>query len=125
MREIHTKALAREFGSITAVESLDLEVHEGEIYVFLGPNGAGKSTTINMLLGFTPPSSGSGTVLGHDIEDESLVDIAGVETVSTADRIDGDVPFYLETWFAWVFVAAWIIVPLGIGYYRFNRAVLS
>lgn len=72
MREIHTKALAREFGSITAVESLDLEVHEGEIYGFLGPNGAGKSTTINMLLGFTPPPSGSGTVLGHDIEDESL-----------------------------------------------------
>lgn len=34
-----------------------------------------------------------------------------------ADRIAGDVPFYLETWFAWVFVAAWIIVPLGIGYY--------
>ncbi|AHG00346.1 ABC transporter [Halostagnicola larsenii XH-48] len=55
----------------------------------------------------------------------AVVDIAGVETVSTADRIAGDVPFYLETWFAWVFVAAWIIVPLGIGYYRFNRAVLS
>ncbi|GAB7019470.1 ABC transporter ATP-binding protein [Halostagnicola bangensis] len=72
MRAIHTKSLAREFGSITAVESLDLEVHEGEVYGFLGPNGAGKSTTINMLLGFTPPSSGSGTVLGHDIVDESL-----------------------------------------------------
>lgn len=39
--------------------------------------------------------------------------------------IAGDVPFFLETWFAWVFVAAWIIVPFGIGYYRFNRAVLS
>ncbi|AHG00345.1 copper ABC transporter ATP-binding protein [Halostagnicola larsenii XH-48] len=72
MRAIHTKSLTREFGNITAVKSLDLKVPEGEIYGFLGPNGAGKSTTINMLLGFTPPSSGTGTVLGHDIEDESL-----------------------------------------------------
>ncbi|MFC6766246.1 ABC transporter permease subunit [Natrinema soli] len=55
----------------------------------------------------------------------TLVDIAGVETISTADRIAGDVPFYLEPWFAWVFVVAWIIIPLGLGYYRFNRTVLS
>jgi ABC-2 type transport system ATP-binding protein len=72
MRAIQTKELARSFGDVVAVESLDLEVTEGEIYGFLGPNGAGKSTTINMLLGFTPPSSGSGTVLGYDIEHESL-----------------------------------------------------
>lgn len=72
MTAIETRLLARYFGDVTAVESLDLEVREGEIYGFLGPNGAGKSTTINMLLGFTPPSSGSGTVLGHDITDESL-----------------------------------------------------
>ncbi|WP_121743738.1 ABC transporter ATP-binding protein [Natronorubrum halophilum] len=72
MTAIQTSALARRFGDVTAVESLDLHVEAGEAYGFLGPNGAGKSTTINMLLGFTPPSSGSGTVLGYDIEDESL-----------------------------------------------------
>ncbi|ELZ05231.1 ABC transporter permease subunit [Natrialba asiatica] len=55
----------------------------------------------------------------------TLVDIAGVETVSTADRLAGDVPFFLETWFAWVIVIAWVAIPLGIGYYRFNRAVMS
>ncbi|MCU4973968.1 ABC transporter permease [Halobacteria archaeon AArc-m2/3/4] len=55
----------------------------------------------------------------------TMVDIAGVETISTADRIAGEVPFYLETWFAWVFIAAWIVVPLAIGYYRFKRAVIS
>lgn len=54
----------------------------------------------------------------------TLVDIAGVETVPVTDRLAGDVPFYLETWFAWVFVAAWILVPLGIGYYRFSRTNL-
>ncbi|MDJ1433044.1 ABC transporter ATP-binding protein [Halostagnicola sp. A-GB9-2] len=72
MDAIQTNSLTRRFGDITAVESLDLTVREGEIYGFLGPNGAGKSTTINMLLGFTPPSTGSGTVLGYDIESESL-----------------------------------------------------
>lgn len=72
MSTIHTKSLTRQFGDITAVESLDMAVQEGEIYGFLGPNGAGKSTTINMLLGFTPPSTGSATILGHDIERESL-----------------------------------------------------
>lgn len=55
----------------------------------------------------------------------TLVDIAGVETVPAAARLAGEVPFYLETWFAWVFVAAWIIIPLTIGYYRFNRTLLS
>lgn len=80
MRAIETRSLARQFGGITAVDSLDLNVREGEIYGFLGPNSAGKLTTINMLLGFTPPSSGSGTVLGHDIENG---------TVSTLEALDG------------------------------------
>lgn len=60
-----------------------------------------------------------------EVLSSTLTDIAGVETVSTADRLAGDVPFYLETWFAWVFVAAWIVIPLAIGYYRFNRTVVS
>ncbi|ELZ02145.1 ABC transporter ATP-binding protein [Natrialba aegyptia] len=72
MDAITTNSLSRRFGDVNAVESLDLTVQTGEIYGFLGPNGAGKSTTINMLLGFTPPSTGSGTVLGSDLEHESV-----------------------------------------------------
>ncbi|ELY91801.1 copper ABC transporter ATP-binding protein [Natrialba taiwanensis DSM 12281] len=72
MDAITTNSLSRRFGDMNAVESLDLTVQKGEIYGFLGPNGAGKSTTINMLLGFPPPSSGSGTVLGYDLEHESV-----------------------------------------------------
>ncbi|MFC4439092.1 MULTISPECIES: ABC transporter ATP-binding protein [Natrialbaceae] len=72
MVAIRTNSLTRRFGDVTAVDGLDLEVKRGEVYGFLGPNGAGKSTTINMLLGFTPSTAGSGTVLGHDIGDESL-----------------------------------------------------
>ncbi|WP_312908445.1 ABC transporter ATP-binding protein [Natronosalvus caseinilyticus] len=72
MVAIQINSLTRRFGDVTAVDGLDLEVRRGEVYGFLGPNGAGKSTTINMLLGFTPPTSGTATVLGHDIVDESL-----------------------------------------------------
>lgn len=71
MVAIETTALTKHFGDVTAVESLDLQIEEGEIFGFLGPNGAGKSTTINMLLDFHRPTSGSATVLGHDAHAET------------------------------------------------------
>lgn len=71
MVAIETTALTKRFGDVTAVESLDLQIEEGEIFGFLGPNGAGKSTTINMLLDFHRPTSGSATVLGHDAQAET------------------------------------------------------
>src|SRR3982074_538330 len=60
---ITTHGLTKRYGaSITAVDSLDLEVHRGEVFGFLGPNGAGKTTTLRMLLGLIRPTSGSATV---------------------------------------------------------------
>ncbi len=56
-----------------AVENLNLEVKEGEIFGFLGPNGAGKSTTINMLMGVLTPSSGSIFIDNHDVQKESFL----------------------------------------------------
>jgi ABC-2 type transport system ATP-binding protein len=50
-----------------AVESLTLSVYEGEVFGFLGPNGAGKTSTMNVLLGFLQPSSGSATIHGLDV----------------------------------------------------------
>ncbi|MCT9096767.1 ABC transporter ATP-binding protein [Haloarchaeobius sp. HME9146] len=71
MPAIETSALTKRFGDdVVAVDSLDLRVEEGEIFGFLGPNGAGKSTTINMLLDFHRPTSGSARVLGFDAQDE-------------------------------------------------------
>jgi ABC-2 type transport system ATP-binding protein len=52
---------------IVAVNGLNLEVHEGEVFGFLGPNGAGKTTTMNVLLGFVRPTSGSASVFGVDV----------------------------------------------------------
>jgi ABC-2 type transport system ATP-binding protein len=67
---IITENLSRRFGDLVAVKDVSLSVRAGEIFGVLGPNGAGKSTTIRMLCGILTPSSGHGTVVGHDIVDE-------------------------------------------------------
>ncbi|MFA9518514.1 ATP-binding cassette domain-containing protein [Halopenitus sp. H-Gu1] len=72
MTAIDLSGVTKRFGNVTAVDDLDLEVKEGEIFGFLGPNGAGKSTTINVLLDFVRPTSGAVRVLGHDAQAESV-----------------------------------------------------
>lgn len=64
---ISTNQLTMKFGDFTAVDHLSLSVKEGEILCLLGANGAGKSTTINMLLNFINPTSGSATINGLDV----------------------------------------------------------
>jgi ABC-2 type transport system ATP-binding protein len=67
--EVHD--LTKRFGAFTAVDHINFAVRRGEIFGFLGANGAGKSTTIRMLCGLLVPTSGSGTVGGHDISSEA------------------------------------------------------
>ena len=64
---ISTKGLVRQFGSVRAVDGLDLNVRDGEIYGFLGPNGAGKTTVIRMLVTLLAPTAGSISVAGVDV----------------------------------------------------------
>ncbi|WP_049896761.1 ABC transporter ATP-binding protein [Natrialba chahannaoensis] len=66
MTAITTTGMTKEYGEVTAIDNLNLDIEEGEVFGFLGPNGAGKSTTINILLDFVTPTSGSATVLGSD-----------------------------------------------------------
>ncbi len=68
---IRTDSLTKSYGGVTAVDDLELTVRSGEVFGFLGPNGAGKSTTIDLLVGFTAPTAGSGWVLGTDIRDDA------------------------------------------------------
>jgi len=63
---IETRDLCKRYGAQQAVDRLNLQVAEGEVFGFLGPNGAGKTTTLLMLLGLTEPSSGTARVLGLD-----------------------------------------------------------
>ena len=67
---IRCESLVRQFNGTTAVNGVDLEIEEGEIYGFLGPNGAGKSTTVRMLCTLLAPTSGRAIVAGFDIATE-------------------------------------------------------
>src|ERR1700720_4557701 len=63
---IQTQKLTRKFGSLIAVDGIDLRVAAGQFFGFLGPNGAGKSTAIKILTGLLAPTSGSMQLLGLD-----------------------------------------------------------
>ena len=64
---VRTTGLRKVFGSLVAVENLDLDIHRGEVFGLLGPNGSGKTTTIRMLCGLLEPTAGSATVVGIDV----------------------------------------------------------
>ena len=63
---VRLRGLAKRFGTVGAVDGIDLDVAPGAVVALLGPNGAGKTTTIRMLMGQLRPSAGSATVAGHD-----------------------------------------------------------
>jgi ABC-2 type transport system ATP-binding protein len=67
---ILTEGLVRRFNGLTAVDGVDLDIQQGEIYGFLGPNGAGKSTTVRMLCTLLAPTDGRAVVAGHDVAKE-------------------------------------------------------
>jgi ABC-2 type transport system ATP-binding protein len=64
---VETRALAKQFGSLTAVDNVSLKVLPGEIFGLLGPNGAGKTTTIRMICGLIRPTSGEVLVQGRPL----------------------------------------------------------
>jgi ABC-2 type transport system ATP-binding protein len=68
---IDVRGMTKRFGSLTAVDHIDLQVQTGNICGFLGPNGSGKTTFIRMLCGLLRPDDGSGTCLGYDVRKES------------------------------------------------------
>src|SRR5215210_2092899 len=68
---IEARGLERTFkGGVEAVRGIDLEVAAGEVFGFLGPNGAGKTTTVRMLCTLLPPTGGSASVAGVDVQSQ-------------------------------------------------------
>jgi ABC-2 type transport system ATP-binding protein len=95
---ISTSRLTKRYGRVPALTDLTIEVQRGEIFGFLGPNGAGKSTMIRVLLGYLHATGGSASVLGLDVERDSVEirrrcgylpgGIALYDTLSGRDALD-------------------------------------
>ena len=79
---LRTERLTKRFGRLTAVQDLDLEVREGEVFGFLGPNGAGKTTTLRLLCALIAPTGGTAEVAGYRLgkEDEAIRASVGILT---------------------------------------------
>jgi ABC-2 type transport system ATP-binding protein len=69
---IEARGLGKDYGSIRALDQLDLVVHDAEFFGFLGPNGAGKTTTVHILATLVKPSRGEAHVAGHDTVRDNL-----------------------------------------------------
>jgi ABC-2 type transport system ATP-binding protein len=104
---IRTEGLSKHYGTVRALEGLDLEVGEGEVVGYLGPNGAGKTTTIRLLLGLIRPSAGRAEIFGLDCQRQVVAahrmlayvageaslwpSLTGAETLHLLGRVQGSV----------------------------------
>lgn len=86
MQEIKTVELVKQYKNLTAVDRLNLEIRQGELFSLLGVNGAGKTTTIKMLTCLTKPSDGDAFVGGFSIttQSEQVKQLIGVSPQETA-----------------------------------------
>ena len=82
------RGVVKRYGSITAVDGLDLEVREGTCVGLLGPNGAGKSTTMRLLTAQAIADEGEIQVLGHSLPDDSKAARAEMGVVPQLDNLD-------------------------------------
>ena len=126
---IETFNLGKRYGGVRAVESLSLQVAEGEIYAFLGLNGAGKTTTIRMLLGLIRPTTGYARVLqtrvrlgsrepwesvGYMVEvPRNYPELTVYENLEVARRLHPGIPRA---------AVSWIIERMGLAAYADRRA---
>lgn len=97
---VEVDSLAKQYGSLTAVDSISFEVYKGEVFAFLGPNGAGKTTTVEILECIRPLTSGSARVFGYDVtkrEDAKEIkkrigvlpqDFSALDKLSVKENID-------------------------------------
>lgn len=88
---VSARGLVKRFGDLTAVDGIDLDIREGEIFGFLGPNGAGKTTTIRMLTTLTPSTEGTVEILGRPLRGLSDPVKEGIGIVQQHIALDRDV----------------------------------
>ena len=104
---LHAENLTKHYGSVVGLESLNLDVEQGEVLGYLGPNGAGKTTTIRAILGLIKPTSGSAEIFGVDTQRQTVEShkrvayvpgeasfwptLTGMETLHLLGRVHGSV----------------------------------
>lgn len=91
---IKIENLSKSFGEVKAVDDLSFEVREGELFAFLGVNGAGKSTTINIICGQLEKDSGTVSVSGHDLDEESMSVKSTIGVVFQGSHLDRALSVY-------------------------------
>ena len=102
MKAITIKSLRKEYKDIVAVDDLNLEIEEGELFSLLGVNGAGKTTTIKMLSTLTKPTSGDAYIYDYSIikdpdKIKEIVDISMQETaVARKLTVEENIDFYAK-----------------------------
>ena len=102
MIAIKTERLGKVYKDVVAVEPLDREIYEGELFSLLGVNGAGKTTTIKMLSTLTRPTGGDAFVCGHSVRSDGdkikkLIDISMQETaIARKLTVEENIAFYAE-----------------------------
>lgn len=90
MSVVSARQLTKKYDELVAVDHIDFDIEEGEIFGFLGPNGAGKSTTMRMVQGVSPITSGKLEVLGMDVTGHSKEIKARIGVVPQENNLDPD-----------------------------------
>lgn len=101
---IDVRSLTKRYGTFTAVDGLDLQVQEGEIFGILGPNGAGKTTTLEMIEGLRVPDGGS-------------ISVDGIDAVRDSDRVRKIIGVQLQTTSLFEYLTASELIELFCGLY--------
>ena len=87
---IEVRELRKQFGDVTALDGLNLDVPSGMVFGLLGPNGAGKTTLVRILATLLEPSAGEARVLGHDVVREPLAVRRRIGLAGQFAAVDGE-----------------------------------
>ncbi len=109
MATIEIKNITKYYGTQKALDDVSVSIDKGEVVGLLGPNGAGKSTLMKIITSFIPPTSGTITVNGFDVQDDSL------KTRRLIGYLPENNPLYLD-----MYVKEYLLFVLGV-YHRNNN----
>jgi lipooligosaccharide transport system ATP-binding protein len=94
MNIVSAKSLRKLYGRLTALDSIDFDIAQGECFGFLGPNGAGKTTAMGIIFCFMPPTSGTVTVFGLDVTEHPSKIKSRIGVMPQDDNLDPDLSVY-------------------------------